>query len=297
MADQATRLKTIADNLEQSYQSLRLAGANIAGLLQVGKATCEEVRAYNMWATAIYNTQKGMLLTLRQHGETGVPAAPPTPLFFTWKGSGGTNIDCNTATKTLQGAMKAALRGASSASFLSTNEISIQTDDQHALAPENSPSFATLAALVQSREMAKQAGLGAVGVIIAIAGIAIAISVAIAAIMKYLEVSEVAESNTEQVREQSKAFAVYTAARLDCFRSCLGEGKTSEQCAPVCDRLVDKPSFFAPGSGGKWGALQWIGFTVVAGVGTVAALKLYQRHKEGRPLLELPDPPDYAEAP
>ncbi len=65
MADTATRVQTITANLEQTFQNLRLAARNISGLLATGKATCDEVQAYNVWALATYQAQIGMANALQ----------------------------------------------------------------------------------------------------------------------------------------------------------------------------------------------------------------------------------------
>lgn len=293
MADQATRLKTISDNLEVAYQSMRRAASSIAGLLQVGRATCDEVRAYNLWAQALYNTQRGMLETLRANGEKNVPALPQMPVMFAWRGISGPDawkVDCTGQASSLSGALGRALRGVdANTQFLSTNEMEIQTRDQYAFNPENSPSFSMLLAVQQQRAANGVSGLGVAPlVLIAIAGIAIAVSIAIVAIMKYLETNEVQEANTKQVALQADAFANYTAARLSCYSDCTRSGKTTEQCIELCKQLVDKPNIKLPGQMGAWGWLQWTGFTVVVGVGSLVAYKVYQRKQAGKPIFELP---------
>lgn len=287
MAD-ADRLKTITNNIEGTWRALRRAAANIAGLLQAGRATCDEVRAYNLWAVATYNTQRGLLATLRANGETGIPELPPAPTLFAWKGVQGADawkINCTAATSSLKGAMQAALRGpAADTQYLSTHEVAIVTQDQFLTQPDDAPSFATLAAQTQRGQLGV-----AWAIVIIIAAIAVTVTVSLVAIMKYLEASDLQESNTKQTQAQADAFAAYTAARLSCFASCTAEGKSAADCAPICAKLVDKPTFFKPGADPtKWGTFQWIGFTVVAGVGTMIAFNLWQRKREGRQLIELP---------
>lgn len=298
MADQAQRLKTIADGIEKTWQSMRRAAANIAGLLSIGKATCDEVRAYNLWALAIYNTQRGMLATLRANGEQGVPELPAAPTLFTWKGMSGADawkVSCDGQPSSLNGIMKRSLKGpGADATYLSTNEVDIVTTDQYVFQPDQAPSFAQLVALQNQRAAEDQGqhvnGLGvAWAVVILIAGLSIGVGVAIVAIMQYLETSEVQEANVKQVQAQADAFASYTAARLSCFSQCTGSGKSTDECIDTCKNLVDKPNILLPGQTGKWGALQWIGFTVVAGFGTWAVVRLWQRHRSGRPLFELPE--------
>lgn len=293
MADDAARLKTITDNIERLYQAMRRAAGQIAGLLQIGQATCEMVRAYNLWALATYNTQRGMLATLRAHGEQGVPELPPAPTLFAWKGVSGEaawRVDCGARGLAGLGALKAAMNPAKATTRLSTNEIDIVTQDQHAFDPESAPSFATLLQVQAAR--AQQQGVAGLGVpiplLIAIAGIALAVSVAVAAIMKYLETSEIQESNSRQVALQAEAFANYVSARLECLKTCTGKGGSTESCVATCNRIVDKPSITLPGQGKPWSWLQWTGFTVVAGFGALVAYKVVQRKMQGRPVFELP---------
>lgn len=290
MADQAERLKTIADNLEKTYQALRRAASNIAGLVQAGQATCDEVKAYNLWALAIYNTQKGMLAALRAGGEQGVPDLPASPTLFVWRGISGADawrIDCAGQPSSLQGLMSHAMKGPTPKSqYLSTNEIEIQTTDPYLYNPSAAPSFSALAQVTQARQ-----GLGIAPLIalIIIAGIAITVAVAITAIMHYLEVNEVQEANTKQVQAQADAFANYTQARLTCLAGCTKEGKSTQDCVSICAKLVEKPKITLPGQGQPWGVLQWIGFTVVMGVGTMIAWRMWQRKQAGKPMFQLPE--------
>lgn len=299
MADDTQRLKTIADGIERTWQALRRAAANISGLLAVGRATCDEVRAYNLWALAIYNTQRGMLATLKANGEQGVPELPPAPTLFTWKGMQGAdawNVSCEGQPSSLSGLMKRTLKGpGDNAAYLSTNEIQIVTTDQFVFNPESAPSYAQLVALQNQRATESSTGQNMSGlgvawaVVILIAGITVGVGVAIVAIMKYLETSEIQEANIKQTQAQADAFAAYTAARLNCYQQCTGSGKSTEECVDTCARLVDKPDIKLPGQMGKWGTLQWIGFTVVAGFGAWGAYRLWDRHRSGRPVFELPE--------
>lgn len=289
MADDATRVKNITDAIEGTYQAMRKAASNIAGLLQLGKATCAEVRAYNLWALAVYNEQRGMLETARAAGQTGLPSLPPSPTLFTWRGVQGQDawkIDCPGSSSTLSGAMSGAMRDSKVTQYLSTNELQITTQDQFLYNPESAPSFATLFNVQQAR--AQQAGLG-IAFIIVIAGIAItAIAVAVAALSRYFETKEIQEGNAKQVKLQADAFANYTAARLACYADCTRSGQSAEKCVEICKGLVKEPSIKTSFSSDKWGFLQWTGLTVVVGASALVAYKIYQRRKQGKPVFELP---------
>lgn len=292
MADQATQLKTIADALEGTYQALRRAAGNIAGLLQLGKATCDEVKAYNLWALAIYNTQRGMLASLRAGGEPNVPDLPPAPTLFAWRGMRGqdaVNFDCTNQPKSLSGLMGRVLKGPDDkAVYVSSQDVEVVTQDQFLFNPEAAPSFKTLLQIQAAREQTG-AGVGIAGVLIAIAGIAIAVSVAIASIMSYLKESGAQEERVKETQAQADAFANYTNARLQCLATCQKGGQSAEDCIAYCKRLIAEPKIKVPGQDEPWGLLQWLGFTAVTGFGLVVAIHAYNKHREGKPVFELPE--------
>jgi hypothetical protein len=293
--DDAALAKSITDNIEAMYQALRSAASNIAGLLSVGVATCDEVRAYNLWALACYNTQRGMLASARAAGQNDLPELPQTPTLFTWRGVDGAaalNIDCAGEEQSLSGVMGRALKGPTPKSvYLSTKDIAINTTDAFALQPQNSPTFATLANVQLARSQQVQ-GLGTpVTLILIIAGVAFAaISVAIVAIMSYLKSSDIQKSQTDQVKLQAEAFANYTSARLTCLSQCTAQGGANDACVDQCKKIVDKPNIKLPDNpfSSEWGILQWTGFTVLAGGVAWVAYRAYERRKAGRPIFELP---------
>lgn len=297
MASEAERLQAITNNIESLYQAMRRAAGNISGLLQVGQATCEEVRAYNLWARATYNTQRGMLATLRASGQSSVPELPPNPTLFAWRGVSGEaawQINCDDSSLSGAKALSAAMKPRKATRKLSIDEIAIVTSDQFVFDPDRAPSFAALVQAQEAQRSGAMAGLGAAPVaLIVIAAIVIAVSTAaiVAAVMKYLETSEVQESNSKQVALQADAFANYTAARLECLKTCTGQGGKTEDCVATCNKIVDKPSFQLPGAGRKWGWLEWTGFTVVAGVGAMIIFGAVARRQSGRPVFELPRAP------
>jgi hypothetical protein len=289
-AQKATRLKNITNALEASYQSMRLAAANIASLVTSGRATCAEVKAYNIGALALYHTQIGMLNTLRAEGkEEGLPQLPPQPTVFVWKGVTGANalsFDCSRVDESqgMAGALHAAMNDPEP-TYLPADKIEVSTQDLYAFDPMASPTFKTLfeTQALQQQQPAAQGELGLTVIAwIVIAGFSISVGVALVnAIMKYLETSAIQEANTEQVRLQAAAFATYTAARLDCFKDCTTRGGSNADCTKTCGKLVTQPKITLPGAlNGKWGALQWVGFVTVSTFGVWLAYRLYLRKKE-----------------
>lgn len=314
MAD-TDRIKIITNNLEATYQSLRQAAANISGLLAVGQAVCEDVQAYNVWALAVYNGQIGMLQTLTANGEPNVPALPAAPTLFAWNGLSGQdaiNFDCSVnadgtpitsgaaaasdpnADQSLQGVMGRALAGPTPSSVrLGLDQVSIVTTDQYVYNPAASPSFATLAQ-VQTANAAQGLGNPLV-LLIVIAAIVVGVSIAVSALMKYLDDSQIQEQQTARTQIQAQAFATYTAARLTCYQACTNQGTPMSSCVQTCGS-IEKPTFtdLNPFGASSWGWLQWTGFTVVVGVSALVAWKLYQRKREtGRIFPELHFPESF----
>jgi hypothetical protein len=288
MAD-ADRVAQITNDLEASYQSLQQSAQNISGLLSLGVATCDEVKAYNLWALATYNAQQGMLSELKAAGQDGVPDAPPYPTLFAWNdvtGEDALNIDCTGQATSLSGAMARALTGPDANTvYLGLDRIKIITTNQYDYNPSASPGFNQLLAQQQ------QAGLGIepITLTILIAGIAIGLYYAvISPLMAYLTKSKLEEELTGEVKQQAQAFASYTSARVQCYNACITSGKSSADCTATCQKLVDKPNIKVPCLPGqpdcdqKWGLLQWTGFTVITGIALMVGWKLYERHREGK---------------
>lgn len=293
MADDATDLQTISSNLEATYQALNSAASNIQGLLAGGSATCDEVQAYNLWALATYQVQKGMLSTLRAGGEQNVPALPPDPILFAWNGVEGVdavNISCAGQDSSLSGSMKRALSGPTdSSTYLSLDQVHVVTVEGSSYASDSQPSFKDL---IDTQNA--QAGLGiAPGVIfIVIAAITVAVSVAITALMSYLKSNSIQVETTERTKTQAAAFANYTQARLSCLSQCTSNGGSTSDCVATCKKVVDKPSFSDPFSSGSWSTLQWVGLVAVVTLGALVAYKIYVKKQNGESLF--PSLPDFS---
>jgi hypothetical protein len=281
MATDSERIQKITTDLEAAHQSLRRAARNITGLLAVGRAACDEVKAYNLWALSLYNTQRGMLASLRAAGEKNVPELPAYPTLFAWKGVNGAEawrIDCNVTEQTLTGALHDAMASDRIPTYLSADQIRIVTTDQGALRPEDAPDLATLVRITNG-------GLGAVPVIwIVIAGITLAIglSVGLYALSRYLEEKSIQEETSARTRIQADAFDKYTAARMTCYSDCTARGNDVATCAATCAKLVDKPNLKidpARASSGL-GILGTVGLIAAAAVAGIGVWKFSQRRHE-----------------
>lgn len=275
----AAQVKKVTDNIEAAYQALRRAASALGALVTAGRATCDEVKAYNLWALATYNAQRGMLTTLRAAGEQNVPALPTSPTLFVWKGVAGADawkIDCSTPVNGLSDAMSRALAGPQPNSiFLNANNIEIYTSDPEIFNPRAAPSIAALTPQSNGQ-------LGFVWVIV-IAAIAITVYVGIPALTAYLTENSIQEETTERMKTSATAYANYLTSRAACLADCLNRGGTQAACTTSCEKLIPRPDLTVDSARGPLGLGFWgtVGLAVVAVGGGAVAFKLYQRRRGG----------------
>lgn len=272
-----SQVKTITDNLERTYQSLRKAVVALSALVQTGRATCDEVKSYNLWALAVYNAQRGMLTTLRAAGEPNVPSLPPAPTLFVWKGVAGANawkIDCGAPVSGLADAMHRALAGPGpDPVYLGTDQIQIWTEDPQAFNPSAAPSLASL--------VPRDNGLGLAPLVwlIIIAGATYAVTEAIGALAAWLTENSIQVETSQRMETSARAYEQYISARATCMASCLSSGGTQASCADQCEKLIPKPDLTvdparAAAAMGFWAT---VGLVTVAVVGGALAYSKYRR--------------------
>lgn len=289
--EQALRIQTITKNLEAVRDSLKRASSHITGLIRVGRATCQEVKTYNIWALGLYNLQIGMLQKLRELGED-VPSLPAQPTYFSWKGVQGQQavmIDCGGGDQSLEGALADVFAGpGDNAVYLSSNEVEIVTQDPEGL--DVAASMVPTWGDIQERQAIKQQGLGLFWFVVAGVAIAIATAAAISAIMHYLEVSSTNETTSERNKLQAAAYESYLKARLECLQLCTGRGGSVESCTNQCKTIAPPEIGDAPGTKSKWGFLEWAGAITLGTLAIWGGYRLYRRKIEtGSFLPKLPE--------
>jgi len=289
--EQALRIKTITDNLEKVHDSLKLAVSHITGLVRVGRATCQEIKTYNIWALGLYNLQFGMLQKLRELGEH-VPSLPPQPTYFSWKGVQGQQavmVDCGGGTQSFEGALADVFRGpGDNATYLSLNEVEIVTQDPAAL--DIAVTQVPLWGDIQERQSVKQQGLGLFWFVVAGISISIAAAVTVSAIMHYLEVSSTNETISERNKLQAAAYESYLKARLECLQLCTGRGGSVDSCTQQCKSIAPPEIGDEPGAKSKWGFLEWAGAITLGALAIWGGYRLYRRKIEtGSFLPKLPE--------
>lgn len=283
-AAQVQTVKAITENMERGYQAVQRAGNNLRSLLAIGKARCEDLKAYNSWAIAFYHDQEAILDTARQAGEPSVPFAPPMPRLFTSaNGRVGRLINCDITTNSLNGALAAAMAPVTSQStFIDPRLIRVTQGVQHDLGP--TPSYATLS------RMAAGGGLGDFGLtFLIIAGITLiltAIGVA-AALAGMFEERGIQQETTARSALQLEAFARQTEARNACYLACIkSAGANSSGCVADCNRLIPEVKLVTDSARKQVGLsfFSTVGLVLTAGVAGVAAFMLFRRPSGRAPM-------------
>lgn len=282
--EQAAQVKRITDNLEATYQSLRKCAANISTLIAANQATCDEIKAYNLYALSVYQTQQGILSQALAAGEN-VPSQPAFPTLFAWKGVDGAQayqMDCSSSPQSLSGALAMAFGAPVKAGtkFVGPNEIKIVTQDPHVFDPQKNavPSLAQLAQLNPNGTL----GLGPLAIIV-IAAVAFGLgAVAIYEIGKWLTEKDIQEETTSRTKIQADAFAVFTAGRASCYQACVGKGGSISDCTNSCNSLVPKPDIKIDSARATTGlgTLGTVGLVTLAAAVGIAGY-LYIRHRGG----------------
>lgn len=262
-ASNAATLKRLTDQLEAAYQQARALSNRMKQAISAGRATCQDIVAYNLLVSAIYNTQKGILTTIRAMGGSA-PALPITPTYFTIGGGvvgSSPSISCGSGLSgALRGVLKESKAAAKRSEFLDPSMVQV--------IPERTPVPLNVdVTLAQLTRNATGLGgeLGAVWIFI-IAAVAVTLaSGVIIAVMNYLRDTNVSENTLKQTETIAKAIDTSLVARIDCYNRCVAQGKTPNECSKACASLIPTPSF--PGGGGGGGPGEW-GFWTWAFVGS-----------------------------
>lgn len=280
--DQSAALQRITGNVENGYQAMVRSKTALSVLIAAGKATCQEVRAYNLYTTAIYNFQKATLATMRGAGQSDVPEKPPAPVYVMWKGVTGDkalNIDC------AQAQMAGAIQAPTSDFYVNASMVEFRVGSDTADAVPIATISQLVAAAKQNTaaEAQAQPGLGAVPLVtIVIVGIIVALAAAVAVALTYLYSDlKAREEETKQIAIQATQYEKTLAARATCFDSCISHSNSPDDCTKACAKTLPEfdPSYRPQTS---WGLFATIGVVAVAAIGGVIAYRYWKRdHFDG----------------
>lgn len=297
-AQRTARIKSMTDAIEAAYKSTRVAFTKISGLLQIGQATCAEVRAYNLFALGIYDTQKSMLATLRATGQTGLPNLPTQPNLFAWKGMSGynaLNFPCGSKATNLSGLLGEVLRGPGpDTQFISIKDVEISTQGIEQYNPGAAPKLAEFVKSLEADQAMQQAqqGLGALPIVawIVIAAVSISATTAfIAALAYYFTTSKIEEEGTKRYQQYAETYTAFLATRLKCIEDCVAKGNSQAGCTAVCERALPVPKNPAEvikrQQAQQWSTLELVGLGAAVLVGGVVVYNLWQRKERTGSLL------------
>jgi hypothetical protein len=298
-AQRAARVKSLTDAIDAAYKSTRVAATKISGLLQVGKATCDEVRTYNLFALGIYDMQKSMLATLRAIGQTGLPDLPTQPTLFAWKGMSGfdaLNFPCGSKASTLSGLLGQVLQGPGpDAQFISSNDVEISTQGINLYNPDAAPKLQAFVQSLEAEQAMRQAQQGQAGlgiaplVLIALAGVGYLLGTTmIEALAKFFTTRKVEEEDTKRYQQYAATYTAFLATRLKCIEDCVAKGNSQAGCTATCERALPVPKNPAEvirDRKPQWSTLELVGLSAAVLVGGVVVYKLWQRKERTGSLL------------
>jgi hypothetical protein len=269
-------IQAIAAQVETAHREITRSRTYLSILINAGRATCTDVKTYNLLAKSTYFYQKSMADTIR--GSGGQPPEVSPPLYVGWKGVSGdqfANVDCSTAQ----------LAGAGVPNGLGDFFIDpMRVEWRSGALPSDQQAIAQMFAGVQLMpEGANPNGLGnplLVAVVpVIIWGVIITITGYI--VLKIVEVFKDVPGKVEYTRQTAIAAERHRAtleARAKCLTDCAAAGKDPIACAKSCAKVL--PDYHAPSpySGGigifGWvlgailvGGAAWVGWRLVTGRG------------------------------
>lgn len=270
---QAAQVQQICDLIESSRLRLKNIAKNLEVLVKAGRATCEELRAYNLWALAVYQTNKGQLQVARNAGATNLPILPPSPALFVYRGIGGQNaasFPCDNNPKTLSGALADALTAPEKGFFINPNAVEIIPAGAEIGPLPEGPSL---------RQIEQQLGVPLPWGAIIIVGLIVA-GAATVAVFSYLETQSISERTAKVSDDNLKTFETAADLRAKCLQMCIDAGGSPESCIGKCSNVIPVPR--APGeaaSSSGLGFWMWMGIGVA---GIIGARYAYRRWQDKR---------------
>lgn len=262
---QAQDVRVMMANVEAAHQETVKARTALSALIAIGRATCGDVRAYNLNSKAIYAYQASVCGIIRAHGGDA-PTIPP-PVYIAWRGVAGdqaVDIDCSSAQMRGLGA------NAQGDYFVGSQQVEWRPGATTAdVALINQVVAAGRAAVA-----AGPTGLGEPVTALAVVTLVIWGIIVIVAGVILLKIAE-ALTDVPQKRETTRQIAIQAVEhrksleqRATCYNDCTSRGRDPVECAKACDRLVPgfKPVLPAGGLGlvGTIAGVAILGLTIYA---------------------------------
>lgn len=271
---QVADVQAMMANVEAAFRENTRARTALSGLLAAGRATCEDVRSYNLATKAVYAYQASVAGIIRASGGDA-PTIPP-PIYIAWRGVPGDQaVDIDCASTQLRGAGL----GAATDGGVFINPTAVEWR-----AAPTSTDTATVAQAVAAAQqsLATQptgnAGLGFIPALITIIVYGIIIYVTVKAVTSLIDSIRGVPEKREQTRQmavQREAHRESLEKRWACYTDCTTRGRDPVECAKACDRLTPGFKPVIPGGGlglvGTVAGVAIFGLVVYAGWRFVAS--------------------------
>jgi hypothetical protein len=274
--EMAENVQAMMANVETAYRQTNATRTALSMLISAGRATCNDVKLYNLRVKAVYAYQASVAGIIRANG--GSPPTVPAPIYVGWRGVQGdafANVDCSAAQ--MRGWSRAL--GRVGDYYVNPNEVEWR---QGALPADNTTVSQVVAA---AGNAAVSAGLGAAPLLAAIPIILIGIIVIVTSVILLKIVEALTDvpgkvETTKQVAIQAEQHRLTLEARAKCYGDCVATGKDATECAKSCDRML--PKFVATYPGGGWGLFGTVAGVAVLGLAVYAGVRYVRAGDGGR---------------
>lgn len=266
----AANVQGMMANVEAAYRQLNRAKTALSALMNAGRATCNDVKTYNLQAKAVYAYQASVASIIRANGAAAPPIPPP--VYVAYKGVPGEqaiNIDCSTQ-----------INGAAP----SVNGVFVdpaKVEWREGATPSDTAVIQQLTTAAQAAVVQGNQTLGAAPLLAAIPIIIVGIVVVVAGyiVLKIVEALKdvpAKRETTRQIAIQAEQHSANLEKREKCYADCASRGGDPVACAKACDRLI--PDFKPTLPGGGWGV---IGTIIGIGIVGIVAYAGYQAWQGG----------------
>lgn len=248
-ATQAQQLQQIAAQVEVAWRNISSSRTALSFLIQSGKATCTDIKTYNLLAKSTYYYQRSMADTIRGAGGQAPEVHPPVYIAYQGKsGDDAVNIDCS------QGPLHGWVPDGLGDFYVNPAQVEWRAG----MTPSDVTAIQQALAGVSFADRPNQLGLGPAAIVaLIIVGIVVSVIGYIA--LKIAEVLGNLPQKVEYTKQMSITAERHRAtmdARAKCLADCQNQGKDAIACAKACAKVF--PDYKPPSQGSGFGLLGWI---------------------------------------
>lgn len=263
----AANIQGMMQNVEVAYRQVNKAKTALSALMNAGRATCNDVKTYNLQAKAVYAYQASVASIIKANGGAAPPIPPP--VYVAYKGVPGEqaiNIDCTSAQ----------MRGPDGAPAVFVKPDQVEWREgatQSDITVVQQITAAAQAAVVQGNQTLGNPLLAAIPIII----VGIVVVVAGYIVLKIVEALKdipAKRETTRQIAIQAEQHSANLEKREKCYSDCAARGGDAVACAKACDRLI--PEFKPTVSGDGWGIFGTIAGIFIVGLVAYAGYQAWQ---------------------